>query len=240
MNFVFLGQNRSLFNLLKTYVCGENDSFSHFDDGLSLLKILILNDSGVDLILLEHDRYKGFADFFFILLSSRNLIIPLVYIGASNSGEHGRIAEWISENEIQYDIQTLHSFLPAFNKISSALEKPDIKSLLEKPPSSDKFNTEEKLLVRKSKLCPVDVLRNQTDLTGPAYYLLKFLYKNRCREVSINEIEDFLNLNGGNEKTRKNVIYAYISRLRKCIDSVPLCKMEILRTRRGFYKLLLR
>ena len=38
-------------------------------------------------------------------------------------------------------------------------------------------------------------------------------------EVSVDEIASYMNINGSDEKSRKNAVYAYIAKLRKCIDS---------------------
>ena len=239
MRFVFSGQNKSLFNLLKTYVCEEGDTFSYFDDGLNLLKSILLDDVCVDFILLEQTVYKGFEEFLFNLLSSRSLKIPLVLVGECELGADERIAAWISENEIQYDLQTFHTLIPVFQKIYAALEKPEIKRLLENPAKND-LPVEGKLLIKKAKINPVDNFRNENSLSPAIYQLLKYLYKNRCREVSLLEIEKHMNIKGRSEKSRRNAVYAYISRLRKCFEGVPLCTMEVQRTRMGFYKLILR
>ncbi len=239
MKFVFAGKSRGLFELLKFGICDESDSILFFEDGLTLLRNLIFKEVTADLLILENSLYKGFADCFYSVLDSRNMKIPLILLGDSGVAKGNRLSKWISENEFQYDIQNLHEYVPVFNKINLLLESQEFKKLLENS-GEKKFIPEEKSLVRNNKANPVDNLRRRANLSPAVCNLLQYLYKNRCREVSIDELERQISINAESEKNGKNVIYAYISRLRKSIDSVPLCTMEILRTRTGHYKLLLR
>ena len=239
MKIVFTGKSRGLFELLKVHFCDGTDTVSFFDDGLTLMRNLVFNDITADLILLENSLYKGFADFFYNVLDSRNLKIPLILLGDSGLAKGNRLSTWISENEFQYDIQNLHKYVPVLNKINLLIESSEFKRLLEKT-EENHTSSDDKTLVKINKINPVDNLRRKANLSPAIYNLLRYLYKNRCREVSLLELEKEIFINAGGERTCRNVVYAYISRLRKCMDSVPLCTMEILRTRRGHYKLLLR
>ena len=223
MRFVCLGRNQKFFEFLCQMICGEEDKFVFFADGLSLLRDIFLGFLAADLILLDWDFYKEFSDFIFGLFESKNLKIPMIFIGGELVGS-GRICHWFSINEFQYDIQSLHPMIPTFQKIDAALESDEVKNLL----SEKKFGESDIVeLCRRGMILPPSVLK-----------FFSFLWRNRRREVSLEEIARKLNLASLSEKSKKNAVYSYIARLRKYIKKISACELEIVRTRTGFYRLM--
>ena len=230
------GQNQKMFGFLHRIFSDKNDVFVFCSDGLNLLQKLIFEKAQVDLILLEYNFYKSFSDLIFNLLESKNLKIPIIFIGESNYNKSERLKRWIAENEFQYNIQNLHLLLPIFNKINAALDDEDVKNLFMNAKDTTNY---EFLPVKSPKKNLLENLRKKVNFSPAVYNLLSFLYKNRCREVSLEEIVCCLNLSAEAEKNRKNAAYSYISRLRKSLENVSLCTIKLIRTRVGYYRLIL-
>jgi len=85
---------------------------------------------------------------------------------------------------------------------------------------------------------PIEEMHKKSILPPSIYNLLSFLYKNRLREISLDEIEKHLHVESDSDKIRKNTVYAYIARARNCIEREPLCQLQLLRTRKGYYRLI--
>lgn len=188
---------------------------------------------------MEYEVYKGFVDTIYDILKSQNLKIPLILIDEPKRESSERVNYWISINEFKYDIQTLHLLAPLFTKISEALEVLEIKELM-----VDCFQAENSKLrsLMPAKSCNLNFLsifRHKNCLSPTIYNLFFFLYQNRCREVSVDEIASYMGINTQNDKSRRNTVYAYLARLRKFIETDSLIHVELLRTRIGYYKLFL-
>ncbi|MBQ8013274.1 MAG: hypothetical protein IJ257_02605 [Treponema sp.] len=240
MRFVCSGVNKKVFEFLYEEIYEDGDTLTYSPDILSLLRDLFFEKFYADIIFLEHENHKSFLDFIYYLLNSKDLKIPLIVIGNPEMDEQRRLGYWISENEFQYDVQNLHLLIPLFRKISSALESEVIKNLICKPAeplTADKLS--KKIYENTKKKSNLELFRGKNELPPSVYNLLLFLYKNRAREVSIEEIEMQLNIECKSKKIRKNAAYAYISRLRKCMKASPACELRLLRTRTGYYKLFL-
>lgn len=213
----------------------ENDDFSFFEDGLALVrKAMSRTSEDDDMILLDYDLYKGFSDVIYEVLNSKQLKIPLISIGEPERNETERVSWWISINELKYDVQTFHTLVPVLKKISASLEDIDFHGI-----SENQTAAVPALPLKPVKRNFIEDFRKNNALPPSIYNLLAFLYKNRSHEISIDDIVEHLNIKGNNEKEKKNAAYAYISRLRKFIDGTTSCKVELLRTRTGYYRLFL-
>lgn len=244
MCFVCSGKDRRLFDALYLRVAGQGDGFVFCEDGLSLLRTMLFDSVPADVILLDYDLYKGFADFIFNLLDSKRLKIPLILIGGTDERGNALVSHWISENEFQYDVQDFHSMIPVFLKIAEALESDEVRLLLAQNGSAETcaggVNETAPQTAKSAKRNMLADFRMENPCAPSVYKLLSFLYKNRRREISIEEIARHLNLSCGTEVARRNSVYSYISRLRKCLADTPMCAFELLRTRTGYYRLLMR
>ena len=240
MLYIFSASGRKKCELLFSTFSDESDEFMFCKDGLSLLDSVIFGDRRADLIFLDCLLYRNFSDFIYNLLKSKNIRIPIIMFGGENSDSDRRIQNWIAENEIRYDIQNLHLLIPVFTRIDAALRSENVRVMLEEKES--RFEDDKERLHLRSKKKQADLIedfRKKTDLPPSIHNLLAFLYKNNARDVSIEEIMRHLNISLKSDKSGRNIVYAYIARLRKCIDNTPLCSLEILRTRTGYYRLLL-
>lgn len=238
MRFIFSGKNRELFTKIGCRVCGDEDSYVYYDDGLRLLRDITDGTVCGSVILLDFNYYKGFSDFIYDFLNEKNMKIPLLFIGNPAFGDI-QAQHWIADNEFRYDIQTLQCFIPLFRRINDILSSPEIHKMLYGVQKISGDAGESVLKVRSAKKNLLEMLRNNTALPPAAFNLVAFLYKNRSREVSVDEIVALLRIGGATEAGKRNAAYSYISRLRKCMEEVPLCRCEVRRTRKGFYKLFL-
>lgn len=239
MHFLCTGKCKKVFELLYQKVFSGDDSFCFCDDGLCLIQAVLNADTDDAMIFMDYDLYKGFSGLFYDILKSRTLKIPLILVGDPVRNAVERMNYWVSINEFRYDVQNLHLMIPLFKKITATMDSPDLKSLV--------FAEAEKLPVLElapfTKSCRQNVLeafRKDNKLPSSIYNLLAFLFKHRSREVSVEEIVLYMNISGDSEKSKRNAVYAYISKLRRIIDCAPHCTIELLRTRRGYYKLFLR
>ena len=225
MRYICSGKSKKFFDILYGRIGEEGDSIRYCENSLILLRELVLDECSADMIFLEYEENKGFSDLIFNLLDSKNLKIPLILLCDYAKSEKERVNFWLSENEFKYDSPFLHPLIPIFRKISAAMECDDLKYFYSN-------NDEKDSLLEK--------IRQTNKLPPVAYNLLSFLYKNNDRDISIREIEKKLHISAESEKIRKNVVYAYLSKLRKCFEEIPRCTMELVRTRKGFYRLFLR
>ena len=185
---------------------------------------------------MDYDLYRNFTELIYDILNSKNLKIPLILVGDPKRNAVERMNYWVSINEFRYNIQTLHLMSPLFQKITEELDSPDLRNLIF---GNDVSETalELEAPVKNSRKNVLESFRKSNNLPPSIYNLLVFLFKNRSREVSVDEIARYMNISGENEKSRKNAVYAYISRLRKFIDCTPKCAIELRRTRTGYYRL---
>ena len=248
MCYVCSGQNKKIFELLYKRFATETDTFVYFDSGMDLLSSLTSGAVHADILLLDFTVYKSFCDFIYDFLKSRNLKIPIILLGKFLTSEKNLPARWISENEFRYETQTLHTLAPVLKKINNALSDEAIERYFSRYRYSDEANSlwfekiaaaGEKQKITKSKNL-IEFVRRKTNLPPSVFNLFKFLYKNRRREVSIEEIEKVMNITSKCEKIKKNAAYAYISRLRKSIEKLPEDIIELVRTRKGYYKLIVK
>ena len=135
MRVLCSGQGRKAFELLCGFLSDEEMYLDYCKDGLSLFQKVIYEVQHPEVIILDYALYKGFSDLIFNLLASKNLKIPVILLGEKVHGVEQRISSWISENEFQFDLQSLHEKVPLFKKISLALENEELKSLLYAPPA---------------------------------------------------------------------------------------------------------
>ena len=239
MRFVCSGRNRNSFKLLYDKVSDEGDGFFFYEKGLELLNSLSSIDGADALIFLDEEIYKGFLGFVYDFLRVKDWKIPILMIGETIFSETHRAEKWVAENEFQYDIQTLHLLVPVLRKISSALDCHEFRKnfVTKNTMLFERVNPVETQKIRKNNLNPVESLRRALNLPPTVFNLFHFLFVNRCREVGVEEIEKLLQLKVQSEKTRKNSAYSYISRLKKCIEKVQNFNFRVIRTRKGFYKL---
>ena len=235
MHYLCSGKCKKVFEMLYQSFSNENDDFSFFEDGLALVrKAMSRTSEDDDMILLDYDLYKGFSDVIYEVLNSKQLKIPLISIGEPERNETERVSWWISINELKYDVQTFHTLVPVLKKISASLEDIDFHGI-----SENQTAAVPALPLKPVKRNFIEDFRKNNALPPSIYNLLAFLYKNRSHEISIDDIVEHLNIKGNNEKEKKNEAYAYSSRLRKFIDGTTSCKVELLRTRTGYYRLFL-
>lgn len=236
MRYISSGKNEKAFGLLFQKICGRGDTFEFHPDGLSLLKSLPETDDAGVLIILEYDVFKGFSDFIFDFLSMRGLRIPLILVGNPPLRTGEQSMRWISENEFQYDVQNFHLLHPLLRRVSDALRSDEVHAVF-----SEKDSLRETAWrLRGPAKNPIAAVQEKINLPAAAYNLLCFLYKNRLRDVSVSEIERHLFTAAGSDMARRNVVYAYISRIRKSFEKLPVRMIEIVRTKKGFYRLFFR
>ncbi|MCR4823042.1 MAG: hypothetical protein K5873_09255 [Treponema sp.] len=236
MRYISCGLNKKLFESIFHCISTEFDEFSFFAEGLELLKNLKDLDGQECIIFLEEKVYATFSDCFYMVLSSQERKIPVLLIGKDDLGEIKRVSHWLSENEFKYNVTNLHPFIPLFKKISKALERDEIKDLINQTIEVPLPSLEVK---GKKKNFSLSNFINVGDLPPSVYNLLDFFYKNRSREVSLSEISSQLNIQESDEKRKNNEVYVYLSRVKESLNSRPNCSIKLLRTRKGHYKLFL-
>lgn len=236
MHFLCTGKCKKVFEILYRRVFTTEDKFSFCKDGLSLVQEVLHEKNEDSIIFMDYDLYRNFTELIYDILNSKNLKIPLILVGDPKRNAVERMNYWVSINEFRYNIQTLHLMSPLFQKITEELDSPDLRNLIF---GNDVSETalELEAPVKNSRKNVLESFRKSNNLPPSIYNLLVFLFKNRSREVSVDEIARYMNISGENEKSRKNAVYAYISRLRKFIDCTPKCAIELRRTRTGYYRL---
>ncbi len=167
-------------------------------------------------LILDHFLYGRYKRCLYRLLSSAGLRIPLIFYNAPDIEPSCRFLRWLSENEIEYECMDFDPFIPLFEKIDMALADFDS--------------------------CPADAACPPEQCFVPKLppsmaALYAFLSENRNREISIEEIAVTLNISSKRRIQRNNLTYAYIARLRKCLESNS--SVRIIRSKKNFYRLVL-
>ena len=229
MFFLCSGRSEGLFKILFDKISQKSDSYFFCKNGLSLLNELLLSKSVVDLIILEWEPYRTFADVIFNVLESRNMKIPLILIGKKESNCDKRLSDWISLNELKYDMQLPELFYQILERISSVIDLLDMRDDDEAP-----------VPLKSPGKNAIEFFATRNPLSPALVKLFTYMYKNRLREVSLSEIASFMKIQGTDATAVKNATYSYISRLRKCIEKTYSCGVKVTRTRSGYYKLFLR
>ena len=239
MHFLCTGKCKKVFEILYRRVFTTKDEFSFCNDGLSLIQTVLTEKNEDSIIFMDYDLYRNFTELIYDIFRSKQLKIPLILVGDPKRNAVERMNYWVSINEFQYEIQTLHLMAPLFRRITDCLESPEVKKLIFEGDELES-SPELALPVKAVRQNILECFRKSNKMPPSIYNLLVFLFKHRCREVSVDEIASYMNISGESEKSRKNAVYAYIAKLRRFIDCTPRCSLEILRTRTGYYKLLLR
>ena len=217
----------------------KSDSFTFCETGLILLNTVLENKTGFDLIIQEYELYKNFSSLIYDIFRSKRIKIPIIAVGDKKLSPDDFETFWISRNEYELDIQSLHSLLPLFKKISTCLGQAEIKNIFYDTSFSAPFFSELSVL-KQNRQSFMDYINKNTCFPPSAVNLLTFLYENRYREVSIEEIIIYLNIRAANDRSSHNSAYCYLSRLRKMIDRAPQCPVIIRRTKKGFYRLIVK
>ena len=241
MHYLCSGKCKKVFEMLYQSFSNEKDLFNFYEDGLALMQSAVSRTSEESMILLDYELYKGFSDVIYDVLKARQLKTPVLLIGEPGRNERERVNRWISINELKYDVQNFHLLVPLLKKISSAVENLKIPSeshsAVPAAAAVPAVSSATAIPLKTVQRNFMAAFRKNASIPPSIYNLLDFLYKNRNRDVSIDEIADHMKIHGSTEKERKNTAYAYISRLRKAIASPDGCQVDVMRIRTGYYRL---
>ena len=202
-------------------ICNDGDDFLFYESGLELIKDLSSGYVSPDLILLEYKVFRNFEDVMYRLLKSMDLKIPVVMTGPSCQSRLA-LARCVSENEFALDFQIPCQTIRKIEKICTFIREKCIFDDL-----SEIVLNENTVPLKDFELPPVE------------NNLLAFFYENRSRELSVEELEKQLDVKAESKIVRKNVVYSYISRLRNDFNKNLLSQMKIVRTKKGFYQLII-
>lgn len=254
MFFACSGRSKIFFEKLCRKIFDERGGFAFYESGLCMLNELASKKIQPDFILIDNELYKNFSDLFYEVLFMKQIRIPVLPFERNEESGEKRVLSWISGNEFRLEIQTIHKFRGIFERIDRALEdscgineeifaQNEFVPLALRPKSSrepEKFPDGAEIPVEKiEKIREIENFIIENEIPPSDSKLLSFFYKNRHRDVSIEEIEETLHAGGKIERARKNIAYAYISRLKKRFKNSRPDTIKIVRTRKGFYKLLL-
>ena len=222
--FVCSGKNERIFKRLYEEISEENDRFYFYESALDLIKDVTLKNIAADLILLEYKIFKGFSEMLYMILKGQSIKLPVILLDFRRAIQNS-VVKWVSENEFVLEMQVSDKIIEILKKIEAFILAENI---------FDDFPDNEQKNPPKEKQIPLKTF----DLPPATNNLLSYFYQNRSREISLEEIENFLNIKTKSKLMRRNVAYSYISRLRKNCDS-GCQKMKIIRPRKGFYQLLI-
>lgn len=181
------------------------------------------------------------SDFKFMASESFNLFesikemgrkIPAIFYNDPFPSDNERISCWIRLNELNYRFifpSECIRTLSVLNEIISGLQTRATRPVF--------FPVHKSLSPRQSPEINVAEFRARNNLSPVMFRLFEFLYKNRTREISLEEIGKALFTEKGAASARSSVVYSYISRLRIHVENDNVSKIKIIRSSAGCYKL---
>lgn len=183
------------------------------------------------------------SDFKFMASESFNLFesikemgrkIPVIFYNDPFPSDNERISCWIRLNELNYKFifpSECIRTLSVLNEIISGLQS---RAFAPRPVSFPVHSSLSPVPVQEINVAE---FRARNNLSPVMFRLFEFLYKNRTREISLEEIGKTLFTEKGAAPARSSVVYSYISRLRIHVENDNVSKIKIIRSSAGCYKL---
>ncbi|WP_407427100.1 hypothetical protein [Treponema sp.] len=241
MCFIFSGKDKKFCEHLYEQIADIDDAYFFFENGLDLLKNITGLILKCDILFLDYEMYKDYAGFIYDIFCSKNLILPIILLGDKRISAGLRVARWVSENEFYYNVQTLHTMLPVFNKINDALNSCSLEHTVE-PVIMPEVKDKKSLETFPDNNNLVEKINQELHLNYSMLKLLNLFHERYDTDVSIEEILLSLSIQSDSEKENKNLTYAYISRLRKHLklsSYAQLKNVQICRSGKGFYRMIM-
>ncbi len=233
MKVLFLSREPAVCRLMAKKLGRDEFECTVADDVMGFYNSVMDGNLDTDIVVCDFRIFQLSIFNVYEFLSKSTTIIPLIFYNDPFPDGNGRIMYWIAQNEQLYNAPCLESFIPLFEKINAVIEDPSVHpyiSLLQPPLPLPGDEDEAGTAGRK---IDVRLFRKRNRLQPGLYKLFQIFYENQMKELSLAE----LSLHMWGTRSKQNTVYSYISRLKKCIQSDCLVKIDILRTSTGYYEM---
>ncbi len=195
-----------------------------------------------------------FADYSFFPMDSINpylalirnqVAFPLCLYNDPYPKPEQRAAYWISKNHFYYE-----NFISEkrFSEISDVFEKlqyflllPNVSKKIsvicdfyKSINNQDEIESENQNQIESSSL---KIIKSKSEKTLPnsRCKFLKYFLSHLNEEIELKTLSNFMW--GASLQDKSKSLYAYINDLRRMLENIANCEFELLRTRKGFYKM---
>lgn len=159
--------------------------------------------------------------------------IPVIFYNDPFPFDSERISFWIRLNELSYK----SAFPSECIRILSSLSEAIAAIHVQKPAArSEPLVLLPDFRVNSCKEIDMGEFRARSKLSPVLFRLFEFMYKNRAREIPLEEIGGALFI-GKKSSVHSSVVYSYISRLRAQLGSGSASRVRIIRSSAGCYKM---
>lgn len=205
-----------------------------------------INENSLDEIFLIFADYSLFPmDSInpYLALLRDNVAFPLCLYNDPYPKPEQRAAYWLSKNHFYYkDFISEERFVEIseiFTKLQDFLLLPNVSKKISvicdfyksiNLNDENKFKTESELNSLKNIKS-----KSEKNLPSSRCKLLEYFLAHLDEEIELQTLSNFMWGKSSQDKSKS--LYAYINDLRRMLENVPNCEFELLRTKKGFYKM---
>ncbi len=203
------------------------------DSWLSLFKSLQKKDCRIDMIVSD---FKYMARGLFNLFESireLGMKIPVIFYNDPFPFDSERIPFWIRLNEMSYKSVFPSECIRILSVLNEAIAAVHVQKPAAHPGSSVLLPD---FCVDSCKEIDMGEFRARSKLSPVLFRLFEFMYKNRAREIPLEEIGGAL-FTEKKSSVHSSVVYSYISRLRAQLECGSASRVRIIRSSAGCYKM---
>lgn len=180
----------------------------------------------------------------YLSLIRQEVAFPLCLYNDPYPSPEQRAAYWISKNHFYYENfiskKRFSEIAEVFTKLQYFLLLPNISKKISVICDSYKSeNNDESKIENQNQLesNSLKIIKSESEKTLPLsrYKLLKYFLSHLNQEIELKTLSNFMWGNSTQDKSKS--LYAYINDLRRMLENIPNCEFELLRTKKGFYKM---
>ena len=239
MLFCFLADDHSVCKMIIQRLTEKGHIGFIQDDWVDLRRNLFTSRRQIDIIICDFSYAANHVIDIFEIIKEAQKQIPVIFYNDPTPSDSERAAHWLAINQFAYGQDMNESIINEFENFNKIITDPKIRRhipLLQHNKPVEPYIEESEL---NSSEIDLNAFRRRNRLTPALFRVFKFMYENRKKELSIKDIAK-----GSLDKSdkcgnRASTVYSYISRLRKTIENDNFARVDIVRTAKGSYEMLL-
>lgn len=204
------------------------------DSWFSLFKNLQEKDCRIDMIVSDFKyRSRGLFNLF-ETIRELGRKIPVIFYNDPFPFDSERISFWVRLNELSYKSAFPSECIRILTALSEAIAAIQVRKPAAHPSALSLLPD---FCVNSCKEIDMGEFRAKSKLSPVLFRLFEFMYKNRAREIPLEEIGGALFTKKYSSSVHSSVVYSYISRLRAQLGSGSASRVRIIRSSAGCYKM---
>ena len=237
MDITFISQEPEICRIFMDRLSAEGHCCFLEDDWLDFYLKLKNPETTPDLIVGDFRLMGDKASDVFEYVRCTGNIIPVLFYNDPIPDDCQRVEYWIDRNEKMFRSPFCLEMLPVLERINEIIVDPDVRKHISFLQPAVPLDNKKCGISTENREIDLTALRRRNRLPPVIFKLLKYMYANRHREMSVRELGKVLF--SGKERffVKENTIYSYISRLKKYIAGDVVTDMEIVRSGKGEYEL---